>query len=186
MKKITVRQTAFVGILAAMVYVTSAYLQISIPTAIGATRLHMGNVMCLLSGLLLGPVKGGLAAGIGSMFFDLTNPAYIASAPFTFSFKFAMAWICGMLSRGHERKGNLWCVLGAVTGAFSYVVLYLGKSFIEDHFVLGLPLDAVLLTVSQKAVVSTVNGVIAALVSVPLYLALRPALIRSNLLPNSK
>ena len=87
MKKISVRELSLVGIMAAMVYVTSAYLQIPIPTAIGATRLHMGNVMCLLSGLLLGPLWGGLAAGIGSMFFDLLNPAYIASAPFTFAFK---------------------------------------------------------------------------------------------------
>ena len=34
---------------------------------------------------------GGFAAGIGSMFFDLTNPAYITSAPFTFAFKFVTA-----------------------------------------------------------------------------------------------
>ena len=62
MKKITVKQTCFIGIMAALVYATSAFLQIPIPTAIGSTRLHMGNVMCLLSGLLLGPVQGGLAA----------------------------------------------------------------------------------------------------------------------------
>ena len=63
MKKLKIRQVAFVGIMAALVYVTSAFLQINIPTAIGSTRLHMGNVMCLLSGLLLGPLSGGLAAG---------------------------------------------------------------------------------------------------------------------------
>ena len=62
MKRITIRQTAFIGIMAALVYVTSAFLQIQIPTAIGSTRLHMGNVMCLLSGLLLGGFQGGLAA----------------------------------------------------------------------------------------------------------------------------
>ena len=76
-EKITIREITLVGLMAAMVYVTSAFLQIPIPTAIGNTRLHMGNVMCQLSGLLLGPVLGGLAAGIGSAFFDLTNPAYI-------------------------------------------------------------------------------------------------------------
>lgn len=182
MKKLNIRQVAFVGIMAALVYVTSAYLQINIPTAIGSTRLHMGNVMCLLSGLLLGPLQGGLAAGIGSMFFDLTNPLYIASAPFTFAFKFLMAWICGIIA--HKcGKEVLWkTILGAVLGAVSYVILYLGKSFIEDHLVLGLPLDAVILTVSQKGLVSTVNGIIAAVVSVPLYLTLRPLLQKANLL----
>lgn len=182
MKKFSVRQLAFVGIMAALVYATSAYLQIPIPTAIGSTRLHMGNVMCLLSGLLLGSLPGGLAAGIGSMFFDLTNPAYIASAPFTFAFKFLMAWVCGIIA-GKSEPPKVWrCVLGAAIGAITYVILYLGKTFIEDHFVMGLALDAVLLTVAQKGLVSTVNGIIAAVVSVPLFLTLRPLLKKANLL----
>ena len=97
MKKMTVKDITRIGIMAAAVYVASAFLQIPIPTAIGSTRLHMGNVMCLLSGMLLGAAPGGLAAGTGSMFFDLTNPAYITSAPFTFAFKFLMAWLCGKM-----------------------------------------------------------------------------------------
>lgn len=116
MKKVSIKEIALIGIMAAAVYVSSAFLQIPIPTAIDNTRLHMGNVMCLLSGLLL--------------------------------------------------------------GAFSYVVLYLAKSFIEHRFVLGLPIDAVLLTVSQKAVVSGINAVVAVVVAVPLAAALRPALNR--------
>jgi len=182
MKKITVKQCAFVGVMAALVYAASAYLQIPIPTAIGSTRLHIGNVMCLLSGFLLGPVSGGLAAGIGSMFFDLLNPAYIASAPFTFVFKFLMAWVCGMIARGAGKKALLRCIIAAVVGAITYVVLYLGKSFIEDFFVLGLPIEAVMLTIAQKWLISTVNGIIAAAVSVPLYLTLKPLLQRANLL----
>ena len=182
MKKLTIKQISFVGIMAALVYVTSAYLQINIPTAIGSTRLHMGNVMCLLSGLLLGPLQGGLAAGIGSMFFDLTNPAYIASAPFTFAFKFLMAWVCGMIT--HKcGKEVLWkTILGAAIGAISYVILYLGKTFIESYFIMGIPLNTVWLTVTQKGLVSTVNGIIAAVVSVPLYVTLRPLLKRAKLL----
>ena len=62
----------------------------------------MGNVMCPLFGMPLGSLRGGLAAGIGSMFFDLTNPAYIASAPFNFIFKFVMPWICGKITSGRS------------------------------------------------------------------------------------
>ena len=181
MKKNTAKQLAFVGIMAALVYVTSAFLQIQIPTAIGSTRLHMGNVMCLLSGLLLGPVPGGLAAGIGSAFFDLTNPAYIASTPFTFAFKFLMAWVCGTVAR--LGKEQLWAlIVGAAVGAVSYVLLYLGKSFVEDYLVLGLPFEGVILSLGTKALTSTVNGVIAAVVSVPLNLILKPLLKKANLL----
>ena len=74
MKKTNTRRLVFTSMMAAIVYITSAFLQISIPTVIGSTRLHMGNVMCLLSGMLLGPLYGGIAAGVGSMLFDLTNP----------------------------------------------------------------------------------------------------------------
>ena len=136
----------------------------------------------LVAGLLLGPFPGGLAAGLGSMFFDLTNPMYIASAPFTFAFKFVMAWLCGIIA--HKcGKEVLWkTILGAVIGAVAYVILYLGKSFIEDFFILGLPLEAVMLTVTQKGLVSTVNGIIAAVVSVPLYVTLHPLLHKAGLL----
>ena len=179
-KKITLKQIAMVGVMAAAVYVASAFLQIPIPTAIDNTRLHMGNVMCLLSGLLLGPVQGGLAAGIGSMFFDLTNPAYITSAPFTFAFKFLMGWICGMFAF-HKNTGissHKRYIIGSALGAFAYVLLYLSKSYIEHRFVLGLPLEAVMITLSQKAVVSSVNAVVSIIVAVPLGIALRPAVRR--------
>lgn len=178
MKKITINEIARIGIMAAAVYVASALLQIPIPTAIDNTRLHMGNVMCLLAGMLLGPVQGGLAAGIGSMFFDLTNPAYIASAPFTFAFKFVMAWICGKIASGNPAHLRQRYVLGGMAGAFSYVVLYLSKSFVEHRFVLGLPAEAVMLTITQKGVVSGVNAVVACLVAVPLGLALHPVMVK--------
>lgn len=178
MKKITINEIARIGIMAAAVYVASALLQIPIPTAIDNTRLHMGNVMCLLAGMLLGPVQGGLAAGIGSMFFDLTNPAYIASAPFTFAFKFVMAWICGKIASGSSAHLRQRYVLGGMAGAFSYVVFYLSKSFVEHRFVLGLPVEAVMLTITQKGVVSSVNAVVACLVAVPLGLALHPVMVK--------
>jgi len=34
----------------------------------------------LLAGFVMGPIGGGLASGIGAMLYDLTNPAYTASA----------------------------------------------------------------------------------------------------------
>ncbi len=174
MKKPTTVQIAHIGIMAAAVYVSSAFLQISIPTAIDNTRLHMGNVVCLLSGMLLGPLPGGLAAGLGSALFDLTTPAYVASTPFTFAFKFLMAWLCGMVAFGKSTHPKRRCALGCMLGAFTYVLLYLTKSLLEHRFVLGLPMDTVLLTVAQKAVVSSVNAVVSCLAAVPLGLALQP------------
>lgn len=175
-RKIGVKGIARIGVMAAGVYVASAFLQIPIPTAVDNTRLHMGNVMCLLAGMLLGPLEGGFAAGIGSVFFDLTNPAYLASAPFTFAFKFAMAWICGrIVSEGSQQRKRRYAA-GSILGALAYVVCYLVKSFVEHRFVLGLPMEAVMLSIGQKAVVSGINGVVACIVAVPLGLALRPVI----------
>lgn len=172
-KKISLSQIALISVMSAAVYVTSAFLQISIPTPITATRLHMGNVMCLLSGMLLGSWQGGLAASIGSVFFDLTNPAYISSAPFTFLFKFLMAWLCGKITAKNGTKQKRF-LLGAVSGSALYVVLYLSKNFITHRFILHLPLAAVWMTISQKAIVSGMNAVIAVCVAVPLGFALQP------------
>lgn len=173
-KKIPLQKIALAAVMAALVYVTSAFIQIPIPIGLGDnTRLHVGNVMCLLSGMLLGPWIGGMSAGIGSMIFDLTNPAYIASAPFTFLFKFFMAWVCGKIC--YQKKNNLVprFIIGAIVGALSYVVLYLSKSFIQSYFVLALPIEGVLVSVGTKALTSTVNGIIACVCAVPLGLSLR-------------
>ena len=70
--KFTVQKLAVVGLMAAMVYVATNF-RIDIPTPMGKTMLHLGNVMCILSDLLFGGPVGGLAAGIGSAFFDLLD-----------------------------------------------------------------------------------------------------------------
>lgn len=179
-KNISINEICLVGLMAAAVYVASAFIQIPIPTAIDNTRIHMGNVMCLLSGLLLGPVWGGMAAGIGSMFFDLTNPAYVTSAPFTFVFKFLMAWICGMIALGKDRQGINFrrSLIGGIVGNGTYVVLYLGKGFIENYFFLHMPVEGVVASTIQKGIVSSANAVIAVAVAVPLAMAMKPAIHR--------
>lgn len=168
---------------AALVFVSSM-ISVPIPVAIGdVTRIHLGNIFCLLSGFTLGPVCGGLAAGIGSALYDLTNPAYIASAPFTFAFKFLLAAVCGWVAwaRGSRGENHGQNILAAMAGSVTYMVLYLGKSFVEG-LLLGSALMPVLLSVGTKAVTSGINGVIAVAVSVPLYAAIRLALKRSRLL----
>lgn len=172
-----------VALFAALVFVSSM-MSVPIPVAIGdVTRIHLGNIFCLLSGFVLGPVGGGLAAGIGSALYDMTNPVYITSAPFTFAFKFLLAAVCGWVAyaQGSRAGHHGQNILAAISGSASYMVLYLAKSLIEG-LLLGNALVPVLLSVGTKAVTSGVNAVIAVVVSVPLYAAIRLALKRSRLL----
>ena len=63
----------------------------------------------------------------------MTNPAYIASAPFTFAFKFMLAAVCGWIAwaKGSRAENHGQNILAAIAGSATYMVLYLGKSFIE-------------------------------------------------------
>ena len=114
------------AVFAALVFVSSM-ISVPIPVAIGdVTRIHLGNIFCLLSGFVLGPVGGGLAAGLGSALYDMTNPAYIASAPFTFVFKFLLAAVCGWAAyaRGSRAENHGQNILAAIAGSATYMVLY--------------------------------------------------------------
>ena len=67
-----VNKLTMLGMMTALVFVSN-YLRITMPIAIGGrTSFTLANIMCCLSGLLLGPV-GGFASGLGSAIYDLTN-----------------------------------------------------------------------------------------------------------------
>lgn len=129
-KRFSIREIAEIGVLAALVFVATAFIKVGpIPTPAGPTMIKSGNIVCLLGALLFGKTKGGLAAGIGSMLYDLTDPAFTASAPFTFLFFFIMAFVCGAVSRAGE-PGRRRDLIACASGAGTYLVLHLGKSLV--------------------------------------------------------
>ncbi len=171
-KRILYRMVA-VGFMAALVYVGN-YIQIKIPNGVLITRIHLGNSMCLLAGLLFGGVSGGLASGIGAMLYDLFDPVYIISAPYTFLSKFAMGFTCGALKR-REANEKLAVVIAAVVGQVVYITLYLLKSYFTV-LIIGGTQEAAWLAVGNNAITSSVNAVLAVIIAVPLYFALNRAL----------
>lgn len=168
-----------VGLMAALVFVGN-YMQVKIPVSIGdVTRVHLGNSMCLLAGLLFGPGAGGLASGIGAGLYDLFDPVYIVSAPYTFCSKFAMGFVAGLLNRklaGEERRYRpLGVIAAGVIGQLVYIFLYLLKSYVSLRLV-GTDAQAALVAVLPKIATSSVNAVAAVVISVPLFFALKKAL----------
>lgn len=175
--KFTTKKLAMIGLFAALVFVAS-FLSIPIPTPLGNTRLHLGNVFCLLSGFILGPLPGGLAAGIGSMFFDFANPLYIASAPFTLVFKFIMAFICGKIAyaKGSNALNVKRNIFAGTAGALSYVILYLSKGFIGTVFFLRAEIETAIIDTATKALASGTNAIIAVVAAVPLAIAIKKSI----------
>lgn len=167
-----------IGLLAALVFAAS-FLRIKIPTPIGDnTAIHLGNVMCLLAGLLLGGLNGGLAAGLGSFIFDLADPLYVSSAPFTLVFKFLLAFVCGIIAHSAGRKGEKLGanIIGSIAGSLTYVVLYVTKSFVTNVWFDRTAVEVALGNALFKGATSLTNAVIACVVAVPLAFAVRKAL----------
>ncbi|MBR5520985.1 MAG: ECF transporter S component [Oscillospiraceae bacterium] len=181
MKKNKSRELAYIGLMAALVFVTTNFISIKIPVGGGQTQIHVGNAMCILSGLLFGPIAGGLASGIGSMFVDLLNPAWAPEFWITFIMKFVMGFIAGLISHmGKQTKTKN--LIAAILGAVGYVVCYLTKNYIKEAILLQQPWETVSAILITKGVASFTNAMIAMTVSVILFNILQPALKRANIL----
>ena len=171
-KKITI-----IGLLTAIVFVSN-YISIPVPTGFGVTRFHIANGICILAAMLVGPWWGGLAAGLGSMFYDFTNPAYVAGSPITFIFKFTMAAVADLIvySNGASAKNTVKNIIGTIAGALTYVGLYLAKSYVVPRFFIAEPKahDAIMKIVGTKAIASLTNAVIAVILALALNKILRP------------
>lgn len=191
MKKttLTTRKIVLVGLLAALTVAGSA-IRITLPIDIaGTTSFHLGNIMCALAGILLGPWLGGLAAGLGSAIYDMFNPLYISECWITFIMKGAYGLAAGLIAwqirkpwTTQVRLSYLKALLATIGGALTYAVLYLGKSFFYSGLLLnGLTPDAALLTVISKLPATTFNAVVAIIAAPLLAMAVSKALEKSHL-----
>ena len=136
MNQKSVNKLTALGMMCALVFVSN-YLRITMPIAIGGrTSFTLANIMCCLSGLLLGPV-GGVASALGSALYDLTNPAYAAECWITFITKGIMGMVAGfaMKDRATPKYGR--CTAAAALGCLAYYILYFFKSFASDGLLIG-------------------------------------------------
>ena len=177
----TLRKMVFTAVMAAFVFVATYFLKITIPTPTGYTMLKMGNVLCVLAGLLFGPLCGGLAAGIGSALYDLTDPVFAASAPTTFVRFFIMGFLAGLIAHmgkadGQNMKRNL---VAAIVGAMSYVLLYIGEKVVV-MMLAGSGFIPAVVANSTKLFASLTNAVVAIIGSLLLVKPIRKALQRTG------
>lgn len=183
------RTICMIGVLAAVCFAGN-YARIKLPMTIGGTSAFtLGNITCVLSGLLLGPI-GGLASGLGAAMYDVIDPVYIVEAPITFLNKGAMGLVAGLVTYAglHHEDGTVEeptyrrYLAAAILGALTYYVLYFVKCyFYNGLFVQGLEPAAALLILPAKLPTSLFNGILAVVVAPPLAVALRKAMDRSGI-----
>ncbi len=180
---ISTKRIVIAALMAALTTAGSA-IRITLPLEIaGTTSFHLGNILCALSGILLGPWLGGLAAGLGSAIYDMLNPLYISEAWITFLFKGAYGLAAGLVAHSSKRPwGSLRCTLAALAGAVTYAALYLAKSYFYNGRILsGLSAEAAALTLLSKLPATVFNAAVAVIFAPVLALAIRRALAENRL-----
>lgn len=188
MKNEKLLKLVMTGVFAALSYVVFTFLQIKITLPGGdATSIHLGNAVCVLGALLLGGLYGGAGGAIGMTIGDLLDPYYILYAPKTFILKLCIGLITGLIAHrlGHisTEKDNArvlkWTIAAAAGGLLFNVVFDPLVGYFYKRLILGRPAADV--TLAWNIASTSINAVTSTVVSVIVYMALRPALKRSDL-----
>lgn len=179
------------ALLAALCYVSFTFFQIKIPVPGGdATSIHLGNTFCVLAALLLGGSYGGFAGALGMTIADLMDPLYITVAPTTFILKFCVGLITGLvahkiakISESNDKKYIFkWSVISSICGLAFNVIADPIVGFFYKQYVLGQPQEFAKVLAKLSAITTFINAVASVILVSFLYNALRPLLIRTNLL----
>lgn len=189
MKNERIYKLTTTALMAALSYVVFTFLQIKITLPGGdATSLHLGNAVCVLGALLLGSVYGGLGGAIGMTIGDLFDPVYVIYAPKTFILKFCIGLITGLIahkfgkiSTSTDKKHVFkWTLLAAIGGMLFNVIFDPLFGYFYKRIIIGKPAAEV--TLAWNITATSINAVLSVIVSVIIYMALRPALQKSGML----
>lgn len=112
-----------------------ATMSIRIPTPGTGGYIHPGDAIVILSGVILGPVWGFFAGGIGSALSDLIG-GYFVYVPITFVIKGLVALVAGHLYQkiGKTQKSRYVAV---VLGGVADIILVAGGYFVCEYFIYG-------------------------------------------------
>lgn len=112
-----------------------ATMSIRIPTPGTGGYIHPGDAIVILSGIILGPVYGFLAAGIGSCLSDLLG-GYFVYVPITFVIKGLVALLSAYAYRKLAKTEKLRYA-GVAAGGIIDIILVAGGYFICEYFMYG-------------------------------------------------
>lgn len=112
-----------------------ATMSIRIPTPGTSGYIHPGDAIVILAGIILGPVYGMLAGGIGSALSDLIG-GYFVYVPITLVIKGLVALVSGLIYQKMCRSGKnryIAVILGGITDIVSLPadILSANSSFME-------------------------------------------------------
>lgn len=139
----------------------AATMSVRIPTPGTNGYIHPGDAIVILSGVILGPVQGLLAAGIGSAMADLLG-GYFLYVPITFVVKGAVAFAAGAVYQkiGRTPKSRHAAV---ILGGVGDIILVAGGYFLSESMMYGAAAAA------ASVPANVVQGISGLVISVVLY-----------------
>lgn len=144
-----------------------ATMSIRIPTPGTGGYIHPGDAVVILSGIILGPVYGFLAGGIGSAMADLIG-GYFIYVPITFVIKGLVALVAGVLYQKVSRSKQTR-YLGVILGGITDIVFVAGGYFLCESVLYGVAGAAASVPAN---IIQGVSGLIISFVLYPVLLAI--------------
>lgn len=126
------RKTVLSSLMAAIVCIATFIIKIPLP---GNGYVHIGDCFVLLSGWVVGPYYGALAAGMGSMLADIFAGFPIYVIP-TFVIKALSALIAAVTMSIFKRKNINSIISCIISGVMAGIIVPLGY-FVFEYFALS-------------------------------------------------
>ena len=162
-----IKKLTLTALLSTLTFIMTSFF--AIPTAIGGS-INAGDGLVLLSGIILGPLHGGLSAALGSAFADLISP-YAIYTPATFIIKGLMAVSVAILFKGLNKMDLKLRLL--IPAIIAETIMILGYFLFEAYI-----LDFGAIVASYEII----NNIIQASVSIILLLIIYIPLSKTKLI----
>lgn len=162
MKMKKIQSLASAALFAAIICVATFIVKIPSPATNG--YFNLGDCFVILSGILLSPVYGALAAGLGSALADVLS-GYIQYAPATFVIKALMAISVYFILKAFKGKNNFIAKLCAgltaetvmVLGYFGYEATLLGYGLAAAGSIFSNVMQGIVGIIAALAISSAIN-----------------------------
>ncbi len=131
------RDIVLSGILIALVFIATKFINIRLPISINGGLIHLGNVMLFMAAIVFGKKKGAVAGAFGMGLFDVVS-GWMAWAPFTFIIRGVMGYMVGSIAWASSRKGDsfFWNLLAILlSGVWMIAGYYLTEAILYGNWI---------------------------------------------------
>ena len=135
--QISIKEIAISGLLIAMVFIATMFINIRLPISINGGLIHLGNVILFTVSIVFGKQKGAIAGAFGMGLFDILS-GWATWAPFTFVIRGVMGFLIGSIANYKDKEGksfllNLLAI--AVGSVWMIAGYYLAEAILYGNWI---------------------------------------------------